>query len=183
MLCLTKLYIGSKRKSISEFAVIAGKFTVEIRILAEQISKFAYRIGKSAYRKVIFHMYRDRLEEIRKEKHITNKKWSEESGVSLDTITRIIHPENPEKDSPRVNTLEDLCEVLGVELWEIFYSGNTSIVVLQAEINALKVERDALVVENAILKDKVETLRDKVDTLKDNLIDALTGSIKEKSNN
>ncbi len=116
-------------------------------------------------------MYRRRLEEIRDEKHITNKRWSEESGVSIDTITRIIHPENPEKDSPRVNTLEDLCEVLGVEVWEIFYSGNTSIVVLQSEINALKAERDALVAENAILKTKVDTLRDKVDSLKDDLID------------
>ena len=66
-------------------------------------------------------MYRDRLEELRKEKNITNKKWSEESGVSIDTINRIIHPENPGKDSPRVNTLEDLCKPLGVEVWEIFY--------------------------------------------------------------
>ena len=40
-------------------------------------------------------MYRDKLEELRKEKGITNKKWSEASGVSLDTIGRIIHPENP----------------------------------------------------------------------------------------
>ena len=71
-------------------------------------------------------MYRDKLEEIRKAKGISNKRWSEESGVSLDTIGRIIRPENPEKDSPRVSTLEDLCEVLGVELWEIFYVGDRS---------------------------------------------------------
>lgn len=116
-------------------------------------------------------MYRDRLEELRKEKGLSNKKWSEESGVSLDTITRIIHPENPQKDSPRVNTLEDLCEVLGVELWEIFYlGGDRSFVSLQAEIATLKSERDALVAENAVLKDKVESLRDKVDSLKDDII-------------
>ena len=66
-------------------------------------------------------MYRCRLEELRKEKGLSYKKWSEESEVSVDTIDRIIHPENPQKDSPRVNTLEDLCKVLGVELWEIFY--------------------------------------------------------------
>ena len=116
-------------------------------------------------------MYRDRLEELRKEKNITNKKWSEESGVSIDTIARIIHPENPEKDSPRVNTLEDLCKPLGVELWEIFYMGDRSFVSLQAELTALKAERDALLVENGALKDKVETLRDKVDSLKDKVID------------
>ena len=116
-------------------------------------------------------MYRDRLEEIRKEKGISNKKWAEESGVSVDTIDRIIHPENPEKDSPRVNTLENLCKVLGVELWELFYTGDKSLVVLQAEIHSLKAEHDALLVENGALKDKVETLRDKVDSLKDEIID------------
>lgn len=115
-------------------------------------------------------MYRDRLIEIRKEKGITTKKWSEESGVSIDTINRITNSENPDKDSPRVSTLADLCEVLGVELWEIFYSGDKSLVLLQSEIATLKAERDELVAENAILKNKVENLRDKNDTLKDEII-------------
>lgn len=125
-------------------------------------------------------MYRDRLDELRKEKNITNKKWSEESGVSIDTIARIIHPENPEKDSPRVNTLEDLCKPLGVELWEIFYLGDKSLVSLQAEINSLKAERDTLVAENAVLKDKIEKLRDKIDTLTDAIIDTHNYYIKQK---
>lgn len=115
-------------------------------------------------------MYRDRLEELRNEKGISNKKWAEESGVSVDTIDRIIHPENPDKDSPRVNTLENLCKVLGIELWELFYTGDKSLVVLQAEIHSLNAERDALLVENGALKDKVETLRNKVDSLKDEII-------------
>lgn len=115
-------------------------------------------------------MYRDKIEEFRKAKGISNKKLSEQSGVSLDTIGRIIHPENPEKDSPRVNTLEDICEALGVELWEIFYIGDRSFVDLQAELTALKTEHDALIAENAVLKAKVETLRDKVDNLKDDII-------------
>ena len=116
-------------------------------------------------------MYRERLEEIRNEKHITNKKWSEDSGVSIDTINRIIHPENPDKDSPRVNTLQDLCDALGVELWEIFYMGDRSFVSLQAEIVSLKAERDDLVAENAVLKDNIATLEKKVDILKDELLD------------
>lgn len=115
-------------------------------------------------------MYRCRLEELRKEKGFSYKRWSEESGVSIDTINRIIHPENPDKDSPRVNTLEDLCRPLGVELWEIFYLGDKSFVALQAEIISLKDERDKLLADNAILNDKVEILRDKVDTLKDDII-------------
>lgn len=115
-------------------------------------------------------MYRDKLEEFIKKKGISNKKLSEQSGVSLDTIGRIIRPENPDKDSPRVNTLEDICEALDVELWEIFYVGDRSFVDLQAELTSLKAEHDALVAENAVLKNKVESLRDKVDTLKDDLI-------------
>ena len=127
-------------------------------------------------------MYRDKLEEFRQEKHITCKKWSEESGVSIDTIGRIIHPEHPEKDSPRVNTLEDLCKPLGIELWEIFYMGDRSLVSLQAEINSLLSERDALIAENGALKDKVETLRDKVDSLKDEIISLHNYYIKRESN-
>lgn len=115
-------------------------------------------------------MYRDKLEEIRKEKGISYKEWSEKSGISVDTIKRIIHPENPLKDSPKVNTLEDLCKPLGVEIWEIFYLGDRSFVSLQAEIAVLKSERDDLVADNAVLKDKVESLRDKVDSLKDDII-------------
>ena len=128
-------------------------------------------------------MYRDKLDELRKEKGITNKKWSELSGVSIDTITRIIHPDNPDKDSPRVNTLDDLCVPLGVELWEIFYMGDKSLVSLQSEIVSLKAERDFLVAENAVQKDKIETLRDKVDTLKDELISVHNYYIKQKPNN
>ena len=115
-------------------------------------------------------MYRDKLDEIRKEKGYSFKKWSEESGISIDTINRIIHPENPTKDSPKVSTLEELCRTLGVELWEIFYLGDKSFVALQAEILTLKAERDNLVSENAILKDKAETYRNRVDTLKDEII-------------
>ena len=146
------------------------------------LRKIAERIGEFSYGKGIFIMYRDRLEEIRKEKGFSNKKWSEESGVSIDTIARVVRPENPEKDSPRVNTLEDLCKPLGVELWEIFYLGDHSLVALQAEILSLKAERDDLIAENGALKKNVETLRDKVDSLKDEIIATHTYYIKQKSN-
>ena len=115
-------------------------------------------------------MYRDKLEEIRKEKGLSTKQWSELSEVSVDTINRIRNPEHPEKDSPRVNTLEDLCRPLGVELWEIFYMGDKSLVSLQAEIASLKAERDALIAENGALKNKVDTLRDNVNALKNEII-------------
>ena len=116
-------------------------------------------------------MYRDKLLEFKQQKGITTKQWAEESGISIDTIGRILHPENPQKDSPRINTLEDLCKPLGIELWEVFYMGDQSLVTLKAEIANLRAERDALLVENGALKDKVEVLRDKVDELKDEIID------------
>ena len=121
-------------------------------------------------------MYRDRIEEIRKEKGLSNKQLSELSGVSLDTLSRISHPENPDKDSPRINTLEDICKVLGVELWELFYTGSTSLVALQAEITALKAERDSLIAEVAVQKEKNEQSAIKIDELKDKLIEVLMSS-------
>ena len=128
-------------------------------------------------------MYRERLEELRKEKGLSHKKWSEESGVSLDTINRITHSENLDKDSPRVNTLEDLCRPLGVELWEIFYAGDKSLVSLLAELATIKTERDKLMTENAIYKAKVEFLKDKVDTLKDEIIETHKHYNKLEQNN
>jgi transcriptional regulator with XRE-family HTH domain len=130
-------------------------------------------MNKYTISEVKIAMYRCRLEELRKEKGLSYKKWSEESGVSVDTISRIIHPENPEKDSPRVNTLEDLCKPLDVELWEVFYLGDRSFVSLQSEIVTLKTEHDDLVAENAVLKEKVEALREKNEALKDQIIDVL----------
>lgn len=126
-------------------------------------------------------MYRCKLEELRKEKGFSYKKWSEESGVSVDTITRIIHPENPDKDSPRINTLEDLCRPLGIELWEIFYLGDRSFVTLQAEITTLKTAHDELVAENAVLKIKTEDLREKNEALKDQIIEVHNYYIKKSS--
>ena len=139
------------------------------------------RKANSLFRKDFSIMYRDKLEEFRKERNISNKKWAEESGVSVYTINRIIHPEHPDKDSPRVNTLEDLCKVLGVELWELFYIGSTSLVDLQAELSVLKTERDTLVAENAVYKEKIDILRDKVDSLKDEIIETHKYYIKQKA--
>ena len=123
-------------------------------------------------------MYREKIDELRRVKGLSMKKLSEYSGISIDTIMRIVHPENPDKDSPRIATLEEICKPLGVELWELFYMGSTSLVSLQNEINTLRTERDALLVENGVLKDRVDTLTTKVDTLKDQMIEVLIGGKK-----
>lgn len=115
-------------------------------------------------------MWRDRLLEIKKEKGITTKEWSEASGVSVDTINRVMNSKKVKTDAPRIDTIEDLCAGLGVEVWEIFYLGDRSFVALQAELNSLKAERDALIADNAVQKGKIDTLQEKVDTLKDEII-------------
>ena len=116
-------------------------------------------------------MWRDRLIEIKKEKGMTTKFLAEKSGISEETLTRILNSKNIKTDAPRITTLIDVCTALGIELWEIFYTGEKSLVLLQAEIDSLKVERDTLIADNGILKDRVEKLRDKVDELKDQIID------------
>ena len=116
-------------------------------------------------------MYRERLEEIRRERGLTKKRWAEESGVSLDAIDSILHPDNPDKCSPRVNTLEDLCRPLGIELWEIFYVGEKSLVAMQSELVLLREERDKLIADKAVLDARVKELDALVYELKDELLD------------
>ena len=118
-------------------------------------------------------MWRDRLIEIKKQKGISTKTMSERSGLSTETITRILNSQNNKTEDPRLSTISDLCNALEVELWEVFYMGDQSLVTLQAEISTLKAERDNLLSENGALKDKVETLRDKVDSLTDVIVKKL----------
>lgn len=116
-------------------------------------------------------MYRERLDEIRRERGFTKKRWAEESGVSIDTIDSILHPDNPDKCSPKVNTLEDLCRPLGIELWEIFYVGEKSLVAMQSELVLLREERDGLIADKAVLDSRVKELDSLVYDLKDELLD------------
>jgi transcriptional regulator with XRE-family HTH domain len=116
------------------------------------------------------NMYRDKLEQLRKEYGYSYKKWSEESGVSVDTLDRIVHPENPDKDSPRISSLEQACKPFNIEIWQLFYPGDPRFVTLQAEIDVLISERDALLRANEALTEKIGDLTRKVEDLKDELI-------------
>ena len=118
-------------------------------------------------------MWRDCMAEIKKEKGISTKVWSERSGLSVDTINRIMNSQKVKTDSPRLDTIEAMCIGLGVEVWEVFYMGDRSFVSLQAENASLKAERDCLIAENAVQRDKIDALREKVDSLKDIIIERL----------
>ena len=117
-------------------------------------------------------MWRNQVIEIRKIKAPTmsNKTLSELSGVSVDTIGRIFNISIPIKEGPGVETLVAICNALGVEVWELFYTGDKSFVGIQVEYNNLKEAHDALFAENAVLQSEVDRLRIKVDTLKDEII-------------
>jgi UDP-N-acetyl-D-mannosaminuronic acid transferase (WecB/TagA/CpsF family) len=117
-------------------------------------------------------MWRDKLIEARKIKAPTmsNKALSDKSGVSVDTIGRLFNPAIPIKEGPGIETVDAVCNAIGIEIWEIFYTGDKSFVGLQAEFAALKDERDALVADNAVLQSEVNRLLTKVDTLKDEII-------------
>ena len=120
-------------------------------------------------------MWRNKIIEIYKEQHaakgITHKIISDRSGVSSDAISRLLNPSFPLKEGPGVETMIAICNAMGVEIWEIFYTGDKSFVSVQAELNAVRSEREALVAENAVLKSENDRLHTKVDTLKDEIID------------
>ena len=115
-------------------------------------------------------MYRDRIIELMKEKGYTVKSLSEESGVSYDTIKRITEQGSHDKDSPKVNTLENICKTFGIELWELFYIGEKSLVGLQAEISSIRAERDALIAENAALTERTSRQQERIEGLVDDML-------------
>ena len=115
-------------------------------------------------------MWRDKLIEIRKAKAMSNKMLADAAKVSQDTITRMFNTSVTIKEGPGIETIVAVCNALGVEVWEIFFTGDKSFVGLQAEYTTLKDERDSLVAENAVLQSENDRLRTKVDTLKDEII-------------
>lgn len=101
---------------------------------------------------------------------MSNKMLSDLSGVSVDTISRIFNPSIPIKEGPGIETVDAICNAIGIETWEIFYTGDKSFIGIQVEYNNLKEAHDTLFAENAVLQSEVDRLRIKVDTLKDEII-------------
>ena len=119
-------------------------------------------------------MWREKIIEAKKAKGLTTKMMSERSPSKMpeETITRIL---NGKTEFPRIDSVLDLCEQVGLSPWELFEETTSrisdgSIVALQEEIEVLKFERDALLRENGVLNDKVETMRSTVEDLKDEII-------------
>ena len=115
-------------------------------------------------------MWRDKIAEFKKARGISARALAEASGVSVDTISRWLNTDIVIKDGPKIENLIDVCNVLEVELWELFYVGDKSFVGVQAELTAIKAEREELIAENAVLKSKLEAQRTKIESLKDEII-------------
>ena len=108
-------------------------------------------------------MNRDKFIELRKARGLTHRQLADLSGVSVDTIARIERPEHPEKDSPRLITLEQICPYLGIEVWELLFPGDRATAEMIKELAEIRSERDAL-------KRQVDDLRTRNDSLKDDLL-------------
>ena len=121
----------------------------------------------------------DNINAIRKEKGISTKMLADRADLPIETIQRIL---DGTTENPRLDTMKRIADALEVELWELFFTGDTSCICTQKELVSLRTERDALLAETAVQKDKIDTLKDKVDSLKDELITALTCAIKQKPN-
>ncbi|MBQ2377717.1 MAG: helix-turn-helix transcriptional regulator [Clostridia bacterium] len=131
-------------------------------------------------------MWREKIIEAKKAKGLTTKMMSERSPSHMpeETITRIL---NGKTEFPRIDSVLDLCEQVGLSPWELFEETTSrisdgSVIAMQEEVDMLKFERDALLRENGVLNDKVETLRNKVEELKDEIIAVHNYYIKQKSN-
>lgn len=122
----------------------------------------------------------DNINAIRKEKGISTKMLADRADLPIETIQRIL---DGTTENPRLDTMKRIADALEVELWELFFTGDTSFIFTQKELVSLRTERDALLAETAVQKDKIDTLKEKVDSLKDELITALTCAIKQKPNN
>ena len=125
-------------------------------------------------------MWRDRVIETRKAKGITIKMMSErtKSNIPVETITRIL---NEKTGDPRISTLLEVGESVGLEAWELFadpavliaYQSfvalQAEVETLKAEIDALKADKEALVAENEALKNnanEVVALKAELDHLR-----------------
>ena len=121
-------------------------------------------------------MWRSKLIELYKEQHatkgLTQKSLSDLSGVSVDTISRLLSPTYISKEGPGIENVISICNAFGIEPWELFYTGDKTFVAVQAELIAVRTERDTLALENAVLKSENDRLHTKVDTLRDEIIDA-----------
>lgn len=113
------------------------------------------------------NMWRDKIIEAKKAKNITTKMMSEKIRLPEQTITRIL---SGKTGTPRIDTVLDLGESVGLSPWELF-SETTSVLVdkplvmLQEELDQANAALTALQAEFALLSEEATDLKLKNVTL------------------
>ena len=113
-------------------------------------------------------MWRDKLNELKKERNATTKMIAEGTNSPHRTVERIF---SGETENPSIDTLRRIVSYLGGSLDDIFAEGSAvvgsrTMKVLQDELELAKAERDMLIAEAAIAKDKIAALSAENDLLK-----------------
>lgn len=106
-------------------------------------------------------MWRERIIETKKAKGISTKMMAEKSRMPAETITRIL---NSKTEFPRIDTVLDLGESVGLSPWELFaeptdVANYQNFWALQEEVNVLKADMEVFSNENAALKSKIAELK------------------------
>ena len=114
-------------------------------------------------------MWRERVIATRKAKGITIKMMAERTPdhLSAETITRIL---NETTSDPRISTVLEVGEAVGLSPWELFAEtadliAYQSYLTLQAEVDRLKAENEALATEAAKLKSDIADANSKAASL------------------
>lgn len=120
-------------------------------------------------------MWRDTILSAKQAQGVSAKTMSDRTNGRLPerTIKRIL---NGETEYPRIDTIIEMGEAVGLTAQEIFAEACVTVTdinvdALKAENDTLRTERDAAIAEIAVLKATVDELKIKVDTLKDEIIE------------
>lgn len=112
-------------------------------------------------------MWREKIVEAKKAKNITTKMMSEKTRLPEPTITRIL---SGKTETPRIDTVLDLCASVGLSPWELFSEttavlSDKNLVLLQEEVDKANAALTALQTEFATLSEEATDLRMKNVTL------------------
>jgi transcriptional regulator with XRE-family HTH domain len=120
-------------------------------------------------------MWRETIKAAKAAQGVSSKTMSERTGGHLPerTIARIL---SGETEFPRIDTIIEMGEAVGLSAQEIFAEANVTVTdvnvdALKAENDILLAERDEAIAKVAVLQATVDELKIKVDTLKDEIID------------
>jgi transcriptional regulator with XRE-family HTH domain len=112
------------------------------------------------------NMWRERIIEAKKSQNISPKTMSERTGGHLPerTIIRIL---NGETEFPRIDTILELGQSVGLTAQEVFAETNS--VVSDYDVAVLQVQLEAQAADKKLIDTEIATLQDTIATLNDTI--------------